>query len=535
MVDPALTTEALAHAPDHVGPRGRGARARWRRRSRRSWSDEVLEVARHPNADKLTVCKVDVGAGKPARDRLRRAERRGGHEGAGRARRRGATGRWRSSRRRAARRREPGDAVLGAGARPRRTITPGLLALPADAPVGRDVREVLGLDDQVLTLKLTPNRADCLSVLGVAREVAALTGARLTPPRDHGGSRRRSTRRFPVKISDAGGLRPLRRARDPQRQRRGADPGLDAAAPRARRTALDLGAGGRHQLRDARAGPAAARLRPRQARRAASTCASAAAGEQREAAERADGRRRRRTCCASPTPRGPIGLAGIMGGDQHQGRDLDTRNVFLESAFFFPDAIAGRARRYNFASDAAHRFERGVDFDNDVQGIERATAADPRDLRRRARARRSTPSRGCPSASPCACASRARRRSSASPSPADEMAGIFQRLGLAATRSGRGADEAFVVTPPSYRFDIEIEEDLIEEVARIHGFERIPAHPPRRAGGHARAAPRNGGRCTTLRDATRRGATTRRSSTSASSSRGLGARISRATRSRSGS
>jgi phenylalanyl-tRNA synthetase beta chain len=64
------------------------------------------------------------------------------------------------------------------------------------------------------------------------------------------------------------------------------------------------------------------------------------------------------------------------------------------------------------------------------------------------------------------------------PVPASEMAEIFQRLGLAATRSGRGADEAFVVTPPSYRFDIEIEEDLIEEVARVHGFDRIPAHPP---------------------------------------------------------
>src|SRR6185295_2216630 len=69
---------------------------------------------------------------------------------------------------------------------------------------------------------------------------------------------------------------------------------------------------------------------------------------------------------------GPIGLAGIMGGDSTKA-DLETRNVFLEAAFFFPDAIAGRARRYNFASDASHRFERGVDFDNNLTGIERAT------------------------------------------------------------------------------------------------------------------------------------------------------------------
>src|SRR4029077_13593329 len=69
---------------------------------------------------------------------------------------------------------------------------------------------------------------------------------------------------------------------------------------------------------------------------------------------------------------GPIGLAGIMGGDSTKA-DLETRNVLLEAAFFFPDAIAGRARRYNFVSDSSHRFERGVDFNNNVDGIERAT------------------------------------------------------------------------------------------------------------------------------------------------------------------
>ena len=68
---------------------------------------------------------------------------------------------------------------------------------------------------------------------------------------------------------------------------------------------------------------------------------------------------------------GAIGLGGIMGGDSTKA-ELDTRDIFLEPAFFFPDAIAGRARRYNFSSDASHRFERGVDFDNNVAGIEYA-------------------------------------------------------------------------------------------------------------------------------------------------------------------
>ena len=96
---------------------------------------------------------------------------------------------------------------------------------------------------------------------------------------------------------------------------------------------------------------------------------------------------------------GPIGLAGIMGGDSTKA-DLDTRNVFLESAFFFPDAIAGRARRYNFTSDASHRFERGVDFDNNVRAssarpqlILEICGGEPGPDRRR-------PSRSCPQRKP---------------------------------------------------------------------------------------------------------------------------------------
>src|SRR5882672_6512901 len=170
---------------------------------------------------------------------------------------------------------------------------------------------------------------------------------------------------------------------------------------------------------------------------------------------------------------GPIGLGGIMGGDSTKA-DLATRNIFLESAFFYPEAVAGRARRYNFTSDASHRFERGVDFENNVVGIERATrlimdicggepgptvdsvAKLPERLPVRMRVARAHKIIGVPV-------------------PAAEMADIFGRLGLAHTRD----DEAFVVTPPSYRFDIEIEEDLVEEVARVHGFDRIPARPPR--------------------------------------------------------
>jgi phenylalanyl-tRNA synthetase beta chain len=173
---------------------------------------------------------------------------------------------------------------------------------------------------------------------------------------------------------------------------------------------------------------------------------------------------------------GPIGLAGIMGGESTKA-DLDTRDVLLEAAFFYPDAIAGRARRYNFTSDASHRFERGVDFDNNLDGIERATAlilaicgGQPGPV--------NDTVAGLPVRKPVRMRVARARKVIGLPIAADEMERIFARLRLPHARHGAGAEESFVVTPPSYRFDIEREEDLIEEIARVHGFENIPAHPP---------------------------------------------------------
>jgi phenylalanyl-tRNA synthetase beta chain len=172
---------------------------------------------------------------------------------------------------------------------------------------------------------------------------------------------------------------------------------------------------------------------------------------------------------------GAIGLGGIMGGESTKA-DEKTRHVFLESAFFWPDAIAGRARRYNFTSDASHRFERGVDFNNNVDGIERATrlivdicGGEPgptEDLVAR-----------LPERKPLRMRVARAQKIIGMPLAAEEMQKSFERLALPSKRDG----DAFVVTPPSYRFDLAIEEDLIEEVARLYGFERIAAHPPRTA------------------------------------------------------
>jgi phenylalanyl-tRNA synthetase beta chain len=346
----------------------------------------------------------------------------------------------------------------------------GLLALPADAAVGADVREVLALDDHVLLIKLTPNRADCLSVLGVAREVAALTGAALKPAAVPAVPAVNDAV-LPVRISDADGCgrftgRVIRNvnaaAATPawmrERLERAGQRCISALVDVTNYVMLELGrplhvydldklAGGI----DVRFGRSGERL--------------TLLNEQTVALEP--------DVLAITDASGPIGLAGIMGGDSTKA-ETSTRHVFLEAAFFFPDAIAGRARRYNFGSDASHRFERGVDFDNNVAGIERATrlildicGGEPGPVV-------DTVAR-LPERAPVKMRIARARKVIGVPVPAEEMSGVFTRLGLSWRREG---EDALMVTPPSYRFDLQIEEDLIEEVARVYGFERIPVHPP---------------------------------------------------------
>ena len=152
-------------------------------------------------------------------------------------------------------------------------------------------------------------------------------------------------------------------------------------------------------------------------------------------------------------------------------------NIYLEAAFWWPNAIQGRARRYNFSTDAAHRFERGVDYATTVEHIERITAliVEICGTPRRRSARSTTRSSICRSASRSRCAPRARAESHRrADRPTRRSPTSSPGCGLPFTRE----PGMFAVTPPSYRFDIEIEEDLIEEVARVYGFENIPALPP---------------------------------------------------------
>lgn len=475
LVDPPLDTPALAHLLtmagleveecEPVAPPFEGVVVA-----------TVLDANPHPNADRLKVCRVDAGDG-----RIRNIVCGAPNVGVGMkaplalegSRLPQADGGTLEIRRTTMRGVDSEGMLCSARELGLSEDHSGLLVLDAAAPVGRAVREVLDLDDQRITIKLTPNRADCLSLLGIAREVSALTGAPLQPP-DVTPVPAASDAAHPVRISDPTGCgrftgRVIRNvdatAPTPEWMRRRLERAgqrcISALVDVTNYVMLELGRPLHVYDADKLRGPIDVRF-----------------GREGETLELLNGQ----TVALAPDvlaitdDRGPIGLAGIMGGESTKA-DLDTRHCFLEAAFFFPDAIAGRARRLNFGSDASHRFERGVDFDNNIAGIERATrlileicGGEPGPVQDVIAA--------LPERRPVAMRTERARKVIGVGISDEEMGDIFRRLGLAHVYRAQGQGGVFDVTPPSSRFDINIEEDLIEEVARVHGFERIPALPP---------------------------------------------------------
>jgi phenylalanyl-tRNA synthetase beta chain len=349
----------------------------------------------------------------------------------------------------------------------------GLLILRPDAPVGMNVRDLLELNDNIFSVKLTPNRADCLSLLGIAREVAALTRAPLRRPEVHAVAKT-SEATVAVKISAPEGCgrftgRVIRNvnanAASPEwitrRLERAGQRSISALVDVTNYVMLELGRPLHVYDLDKLKGGIEVRF-----------------GKKGEALQLLNEQTVHidENVLAITDGSGPIGLAGIMGGDSTKA-DLNTKNIFLEAAFFFPDAIAGRARRYNFTSDASHRFERGVDFNNNIDGIERATAlileicgGEPGPVQ-------DTIAK-LPKRHPARMRVARARKVIGVPIESSEIEDIFTRLGFEHRRESNADEESFIVMPPSYRFDIENEEDLIEEVARLYGFERIPAKLP---------------------------------------------------------
>jgi phenylalanyl-tRNA synthetase beta chain len=471
-VNPELSTDELAHTLTMAG-----LEVEEIERAAPPFSGvvvaQVVEVGKHPNADRLTVCKVAAGAAALLEIVCGAPNVRAGMKvpcalvGAKLPGEGGKPFEIKPAKMRGV---ESRGMLCSARELGLSDDHSGLLELPGDAPIGEDFRAYRGLDDAKLTLKLTPNRADCLSVLGVAREVAALTAAPLTPvPIEPVAAHIADV--CPVRITDANGCgrftgRVIRNvdaaAPTPpwmvERLERSGQRAISALVDVTNYVMLELG----RPLHVYDLAKLAGGIDVRFGRRGEKL--ELLSGQIVDIDEHV---------LAITDASGPIGLAGIMGGESTKA-GLDTRDIFLESAFFFPEVIAGRSRRYGFTSDAAHRFERGVDFDNNVQGIERATelilaicggAAGP------------TVDHvvNVPERPPVRVRTERAARVIGMRVADDEIADIFRRLGFAAVRE----PGAFVVTPPSYRFDIRIEEDLIEEIARVHGFERIPVAPPR--------------------------------------------------------
>lgn len=429
---------------------------------------EIKEIAQHPNADKLRICQVDAGTGEllqivcgapnaakgikvplamigavlPGNFKISKGKLRG---------------------------EESFGMLCSAKELGISEESSGLLILDESLSVGQDIREALDLNDKVFEIKLTPNRADCLSVYGVAREVAALTDA---PLKSFDFSpvavEINDTLKVNVAAPDLCGRfagRVIRgvnaKAATPDwmktRLERAGQRSVSALVDISNYVMLELGRPthifdlnkikGDLTVRWAKEGESLELLNG-QTVALAGDVGVISAGDTIES------------------------LAGIMGGEA-TAVSLETTDIYLEAAFWYPEAIAGRARRFKFSSEASHRFERGVDFQQIQEHIEyisrlvlticggQAGPIDDQII-------------NLPKREPVQMRLARCQKILGIEVAKEQVASIFTQLGLVFTEK----DDVFTVTPPSFRFDIEIEEDLIEEVARIYGFDNIPDVAP---------------------------------------------------------
>ncbi len=427
---------------------------------------EVREVRKHPGADRLTVCRVSTGGallevvcGAPnARAGIRVPLAQPG------ARLPAAT-----IAQAMVRGVESNGMLCSASELGLSADASGLLILPDDAPLGADLRGYLDLNDQLFTIRPTPNRGDCLSVLGVAREVAAVAGGALTYA-DAAVVPAALSDRIEIVLEDEVGCsrycgRIVRgvNARAPtprwmsQRLERSGVRSISAIVDITNYVMLEMGQPmhafdlsrieGGIRVRRGRSGERIKLLNEQEVALGADLLVIADHGK-------------------------PIALAGIMGGFD-SAVTPDTGDILLESAFFDPAVIAGRSRQLGFDSESSYRFERGVDFAATVHALERATRLVVEICGGR-------PGPVCeatadvPPRLPVRLRRERAQRLLGIELSGQQIADILRRLGFAYDTR----DDGYWVTPPSYRFDLAMETDLIEEVARIHGYDRIPVSPP---------------------------------------------------------
>jgi phenylalanyl-tRNA synthetase beta chain len=346
----------------------------------------------------------------------------------------------------------------------------GLLELASDAPAGTDIRDYLKLDDNLIEVDLTPNRGDCLSIAGLAREVGVLTGSEVHAPVMN-AIPAAIAETLPVSIEAPQDcpryLGRVIRNINPEvetplwmqeKLRRCGLRSIDPVVDVTNYVLLELGQPlhafdyskleGGIVVRRARAEETLVLLDGKEVALSPDTLLIA---DHKKA----------------------LAMAGVMGG-KHSAVGPLTRDLFLESAYFSPLAIAGRARSYGMHTDAAHRYERGVDFQLQARAMERAT-----ELLQGIVGGQPGPITEVTGDLPASCSIRLRKARIGEllglVLPDEEVLGILQRLGISKT----GGDEfgwSFAV--PSWRFDVSIEEDLIEELARVHGYDNLPVVAP---------------------------------------------------------
>ncbi len=430
---------------------------------------EIVAARPHPDADRLQVCQVDIGGDQPLQIVCGAPNARvglkaplatvGAHVGEitiEAAKLRGV---------------ESNGMLCSARELGLDQDASGLLELPADAPVGQALADFLGLPDAIIELGLTPNRADCLGLCGIAHDIAAVYDRDVNEPAftpvpavietvraislQAGDACPRYLGRV-VEGIDARATTPLWLA---ERLRRAGIRPISAVVDITAYVMLELGQPMHAFDNDRLSGGVVVR--------------QGRAGERVELLDARsvdidDG------FLVIADDSGAVALAGVMGGLASRVTD-DTRNVFLESAHFAPSAIIGRARRLGMHTDASHRFERGVDPQLPRRAIERAT-----ELLLAIAGGRPGPIIEASTIDgaytrPAVALRRARIARLLGIEISDErVERILSRLDMTVQRTADG----WLATPPSRRFDIAIEEDLIEEVARIHGYDEVPTRPP---------------------------------------------------------
>lgn len=432
---------------------------------------EVLSKEKHPDADKLNVCTVNDGSGEPVQvvcgapnvdigQKIPFAQVGGvlpGDFKIKKAKLRGVESR--------------GMICSASELGLEEETSPGILVLSASAPVGVDFRQFMHLDDMTIEVDLTPNRGDCLSVKGLSREVGVLNRLPVNGPaiapviaevEDSFAVSIEAPEQCPryigrvIKGVNVKAETPLWMV---ERLRRSGVRSIDPVVDITNYVMLELGqpmhAFDRHNLQE---GIVVRMAKP---------------GERLTLLDGSDMALRPETLVIADGS-GPLAMAGVMGGE-NSGVNENTQTIFLESAFFTPLAIAGQARSYGLHTDASHRFERGVDPQLTPVAVERATQllieicggqAGP--------VVEAQSAEHMPAERSILLRSARLEKALSKALDSGDVTDILQRLGLEVSEQ----DAGWAVTAPSWRFDLAIEEDLIEEVARIHGYNNLPVRRP---------------------------------------------------------